>query len=67
MGGEKGKKDVDATESTDTDAKQMINDAKPTIMPRIKARWREKMNQENSFITLIITSPSINSASTYIP
>lgn len=33
VGGEKGKKDVDATESTDTDAKQMINDAKPTIMP----------------------------------
>lgn len=27
------KKDVDATESTDTDAKQMINDAKPKIMP----------------------------------
>lgn len=27
------KKDVDATELTDTYAKQMINDAKPTIMP----------------------------------
>lgn len=67
MGGEKGKKDVDATESTDTDAKQMINDAKPKIMPWIKARWREKINQENSFITFFITSPSINSASTYIP
>lgn len=36
MGGEKGKKDVDATESTDTDAKQMINVQSQKSCPELR-------------------------------
>lgn len=35
--------------STDTDAKQTINDAKPTGIHRINARWHAKRYQEKSY------------------
>lgn len=38
------------TKSTDINAKQIVNDAKLTVMYRINARWRTKKYQEKSYV-----------------
>lgn len=42
-------KQVSFEKLADTDAKQMITDATPTVMHKINARWRAKKYQEYSY------------------